>query len=346
MSKRLFKPSLLLLILVAAGNAFGQFDESVLYRITAKHSGKCLAVANGVRALNDGDKVIQWDCIESETNQKWRVVWVEGDFYKIIAKHSSKALDVYGGIVSQGNGVSVVQWEYHDGDNQKWEIVCAENGYYQLIAKHSGRVLDIDGGPAATWNGPFAQQWDNWRGDNQKWMFTVSLTDLPRARATRTNCPSAAVQAGLGINIFPAAIVDPARRTDFAIDEPFFLKVENIAAASAIYFDEAINTTQLIREEGLQVERLILDFWVPVFPSGICGPTGVRRRSSDGTGTVIQDYPSPTRRRALVRTTPVTRRWKVPAAIGPGTYRLSFVYHTRVPQGPSSTVCSEAFVVR
>jgi hypothetical protein len=60
MRAKLWTPTILsLLLFVAAGNAFGQFDESAWYRITAKHSGRCLAVAGGIGSLGNGVPVIQ-----------------------------------------------------------------------------------------------------------------------------------------------------------------------------------------------------------------------------------------------------------------------------------------------
>ena len=160
------------MLLVVAGNVFAQFDPAIYYRITAKHSGKCLAVAGGMNSLRNGDRVIQWECIEAEDNQKWQVVAVGDGYYKIIAKHSGKGLDVFGGTVSTGNGVAVQQWDYVGGDNQKWKIESVGDGYYSIMAKHSGKSLDVNGGVSATSNGPQAQQWDYVGNDNQKWRLT------------------------------------------------------------------------------------------------------------------------------------------------------------------------------
>jgi len=160
---------ILLVILFAAGNTFAQeINPSGYYRITAKHSGKCLAVAGGPNSLRNGDRVIQWDCIEEEDNQKWQIIPVGGGYYKILAKHSGKSLDVFGGTAALGNGAIVEQWDYNGSDNQMWRLIRDAGGYYNIVAKHSGKSLDINGGPGATGNGPQAQQWDWVNGDNQR----------------------------------------------------------------------------------------------------------------------------------------------------------------------------------
>ena len=159
---------LLTLLFLTADNALGQFDPNTLYRIIAKHSGRCLSVAGGNRFTDNGVGVIQWDCIETEDNQKWQILPVGFGFYKIIAKHSGRSLEVRGGVGALANGEHVQQWDYWGGDNQKWWFNPVGDGFYQIVAAHSRRSLDINGGPDATSNGPYAQQWDYWGGDNQK----------------------------------------------------------------------------------------------------------------------------------------------------------------------------------
>ena len=164
--------TLLVLVCVAAGNAFGQLpDPNSQYHIVARHSGKCLDVARA--GVGNGAQVVQWDCNEGD-NQKWQFTPVGNGDYKIIARHSGKSLDVFGGIVSQGNGVIVEQWDYNGAGNQLWQLIPVEDGYYRIVAKHSGKSLDINGGPGATSNGAQAQQWEYVRGDNQKFRL-VSL---------------------------------------------------------------------------------------------------------------------------------------------------------------------------
>jgi hypothetical protein len=172
----LFTPILLALLFATAGNALGQFDPSALYQITARHSGKCLDVSGGAAAVNNGVRVIQWDCNGGD-NQKWMISSTRDGYYKILAKHSGRALDVFGGVFSVANGVVVEQWDYHDGPNQMWQLVAVGEGYYKIVPRHNLRsCLDIDGGPGARANGAGAQQWEYWGGDNQKFRFTSLST--------------------------------------------------------------------------------------------------------------------------------------------------------------------------
>jgi hypothetical protein len=179
-------PVLLVLLFVAAGNAFGQIDPSALYRITAKHSGKCLSVAGGMSSLRNGDPLIQWDCIDTEDNQKWQIVPVGDGYYKILAKHSGKAMSVFGGIFSTANDVSIQQWDYNGTANQMWQLSRDAEGCYTIIARHSGKLLDINGGPDATGNGSYAHQWEDVGGANQRWRLTP-VPVAPRIRMTRFN---------------------------------------------------------------------------------------------------------------------------------------------------------------
>jgi hypothetical protein len=182
MRTSLLTPALLALLFVAAGSAFGQAPErNVVYRITARHSGKCLEVNGGPGAVGNGALVVQRDCSNAE-NQQWTFNSADGArVFGIIAKHSGKALDVFGGVFSAANGVIVEQYEYNGSANQMWSVNDLHNGYYSIIAKHSGKSLDIEG--ASTDNGARAHQWDyldNGKNYNQQWKLTPVLTPCPR----------------------------------------------------------------------------------------------------------------------------------------------------------------------
>ena len=174
----------LLVLLFAASNVSAQFNSEILYRLTARHSGKCLAVAGGTRSRENGNPVIQWDCSETEDNQKWQIVSVGEGYYKILSKHSGKSLDVFGGIISTGNGSRVDQWDYNGAANQLWKFVPVGDDYYEIVAKHSGKSLDINGGPSATGNGSYAQQWDYVGGSNQQWRLTPNPQSCPNLTST------------------------------------------------------------------------------------------------------------------------------------------------------------------
>ena len=344
----LLTPILLSLLIAAAGNAFGQeIDSSIYYRITAKHSGKCLAVAGGMRSLSNGDGVIQWDCIESEDNQKWQIARVGpvGDrYYKIIAKHSRMALTVFGGAVSTGNGVVVQQWDDNGGINQLWRFDCLGDGSYQIVARHSGKYLDISGGPAATGNGPYAQQWENWGGDNQKFRLQPLSPGLASGLTTPATCPSEA-DARIRFNLRVADNRFDRRPRPFRVDQTIALNFEN-NTGSQIYLNQGRTPELLFREEGLQVERREGSNWFPVLTSGRC-PGYVITDNDDGTAPRTDIDGEPVIRLNELRSTMnITRLWAAPAALGPGTYRLVLAYYrSSDSQRPPSFVCSSTFEV-
>jgi hypothetical protein len=200
---------LLALLFVAASNAFGQFDPSALYQITAKHSGKCLTVSGGNAFVNNAVPVRQSDCRDTENNQKWQVLPVGFGFFKIIARHSGKALELRGGVGATGNGVATQQWDYVGAANQKWWLNPVGDGFYQIVAAHSRRSLDVNGG--STDNEAQVQQWDYWGGDNQKWKFTLVPASqagdiLTEAEACKNTLQSGTISWGGGTTWAPANI--------------------------------------------------------------------------------------------------------------------------------------------
>jgi hypothetical protein len=344
MRTSLLTPILLALLFVTASNAFGQIDSNILYRITAKHSGKCLAVADGVHSQKNGVGVIQWDCIETETNQQWKIEPVSDNYYTIAAKHSGKCMSVFGGIVSLGNGVVVQQWDCNHGDNQMWRFIHLGDGYYRIEAKHSGKVLDINGGPDATGNGRFAQQWENWNGDNQKFRLQPLSPGVTSGNMTPANCPSEA-DARIRFNLFVTDNRFIRSAGPFGVDQTIALNFENNTGAS-IYLKQRPTPELLFREEGLQVERRDGANWFPVLPSGR-DPDYVTTDNDPGIrrGTFIDGRPV-TQLLELRATMNNTRLWTAPAALGPGTYRLSLTYYrSRDTQGHPSWVCSSTFRV-
>jgi len=133
-----------------------------LYTLTARHSNKCLDVANA--SVNNGADIQQWDCTNGK-NQKWNLVSKGGDVYTLAAFHSGKCLDVAG--ARNNNGADLLQWDCHGKDNQAWQITKGADGYFSLKARHSGRCLDVSG--AGLNNSANVIQWDCHNGNNQKW---------------------------------------------------------------------------------------------------------------------------------------------------------------------------------
>jgi hypothetical protein len=136
------------------------------YEIVARHSGKCLDVAND--SMANGGPVIQWTC-GGYTNQQWEVISVGSGYYKFIVRHSGKALDVAGGFME--NGTPVHQWDYVGISNQQWKIIDVGSGYSMIIARHSGKALDVEGG--STQNGAQVHQWDFVGSPNHQWKIRL-----------------------------------------------------------------------------------------------------------------------------------------------------------------------------
>jgi len=176
----------------AFGGAVAQFRwewvVGSLYRVRAKHSGKCLDVSRG--SLDSGAEVIQWDCHGGD-NQRWNFVPAVGGYYEIRAMHSGKCLDVWNW--SQDNGAPIIQWDCHGGDNQLWSLV-PEGDYYKIAAKHSGKCLDVTGWSQDS--GAKVIQWDCHGGDNQLWRrFTPVTIDM----SDSGGCPDITLPLGVGI---------------------------------------------------------------------------------------------------------------------------------------------------
>jgi len=218
----LLTPISLMLFLVTARNAYGQFDPTAWYNIVALHSGKCLAVAGGNSFVQNGVDVIQWTCIASEDNQKWRVVPLNDGNYQIIAKHSGRSLEVRGGVDARNNGAPVQQSDYLNAANQKWKIVPLGDGSCKIVAAHSRLSLDVNGGPGAIGDGPFVQQWEYWGGQNQKWKF--SAVGVNTATTTLPPSPS---QGHFRVTLVAFAVnnatVDNLLQIDGAGDEVYAL---------------------------------------------------------------------------------------------------------------------------
>jgi hypothetical protein len=134
------------------------------YELVARHSGKCLDVAD--ESLADGNPIIQWEC-HGGPNQRWRLQPASDGYYLVIAVQSGKALDANGS--STADGARVAQFTIHGGPNQQWWIQALGNGYYTLAARHSGKGLDVHG----SWIDDSAPviQWSLHGGPNQQWLL-------------------------------------------------------------------------------------------------------------------------------------------------------------------------------
>ena len=176
---------------------------------------------------------------------------------------------------------------------------------------------------------------DNSPKDNRG-AFTVILT--------RGTCPSAAEETRTRVNLYTADESSYRPRTQFRIGDNIVLKIENNTALP-IYLTQARDSTVLIREEGLQVERAVGSGYIPVLPSGAMpeqvivnnGPNTATSTFAGGSTQVIE----------LRSTMNITRRWVVKAPNVPGSYRLKLVYYnSRNTQTTPVTIYSPNFEVQ
>jgi endoglucanase len=196
-------------------------DESAYYRITAKHSGKSLDVANNSTA--NGGNVQQWD-FGGGNNQQWQLTSVGSGYYKVVARHSGKALDVDG--VSTTNGANIHQWDYVGGGNQQWCFTDIGGGYYKVIVKHSGKALDVAG--ISTANGANIHQWD-YLGtqDNQKWsLVKVTTSTNPPPAPPPPSPPPSTWALSPGINLGGALEAPSEGEWGYTIQQDHLRKIK------------------------------------------------------------------------------------------------------------------------
>ena len=178
---------------------------------------------------------------------------------------------------------------------------------------------------------------DNSPKDNRG-AFTVILT--------LGTCPSAAEETRTPVNLYTTDQRSYRPRTQFRIGDNIVLKIENNTALP-IYLTQARDSTVLIREEGLQVERAVGSRYIPVLPSGAM-PDQVIVNNGDNTATSTWvDGPTLTQVIELRSTMNITRRWVIKAPNVPGSYRLKLVYYnSRNTQTTAVTIYSPTFEVQ
>jgi len=119
--------SLLAVTLFAPGAAAASTSSAgpvYWYQVIARHSGKCLDVANA--SLKHAANVIQGVCGgPAAYNQQWRIRYVEGGdgAARVIARHSGMCLDVaYARLEHGANVVQGVCGGAGSGANQLWRF--------------------------------------------------------------------------------------------------------------------------------------------------------------------------------------------------------------------------------
>jgi arabinan endo-1,5-alpha-L-arabinosidase len=115
------------------------------YRITPRHSGKALDVANCGTA--NGTNVQQWSWLNN-TCQQWILTDAGNYVWRITpANATGSALDVTSCGTADNTNVQI--WSWLNNDCQKWNIIEMGSGYYQLKSVSSGKCLNISGSSTA-----------------------------------------------------------------------------------------------------------------------------------------------------------------------------------------------------
>jgi len=118
-----------------------------------QHSKRCL---DNSGSTNKGAQAHQWDCNRKNANQRWEVVYKDGNWFNLVSERTKMCLDVDGN--SKSKGKKVHQWPCHKGANQLWRVEPRGNDWFAIIAKHSNKCLDL--AEVKKDNGGKFHQWD------------------------------------------------------------------------------------------------------------------------------------------------------------------------------------------
>jgi hypothetical protein len=168
---------------IAAG--FATSDASAALPIVAKHSGKCLDIAGGPGATQDGAPAEQWECTGA-TNQNWTLLNVGGRL-QIIAEHSGKCLIAQGSV----DGTALQQTTCNQNDtSQLWvQQSAGASGEFKFLQVRSGRCFEVDGGTQATGNGPLIKLKACNGAANQTWTVGRNPLYWPFTQSSIWNTP-------------------------------------------------------------------------------------------------------------------------------------------------------------
>lgn len=139
------------------------FDVNTEYKVCARHSGKCLDVANESTA--DNAQLVQYT-YKGSANQKWRIRQVSPGKYTFTNVKSGKNLDINGGWA--GDGAQLIQFAPNGALNQQWSFTPTGDGYFKFSpGSNPNGSLDVE--RASTADAARVQQW-TWRGSSwQQW---------------------------------------------------------------------------------------------------------------------------------------------------------------------------------
>ncbi|MEW2386873.1 RICIN domain-containing protein [Streptomyces venezuelae] len=108
------------------------------YGFAARHSGKCVAVAD--HSAGDGAAVVQQGC-DGGLDQQWRFEDAGDGYVRVLAQHSGKCLDVAD--ESHADGATVVHYRCGSKAHQQWRFEESDDDTYRIVARHSGKCLDV-----------------------------------------------------------------------------------------------------------------------------------------------------------------------------------------------------------
>ena len=176
-------------------NTLKETPHSFTSTLIAKHSDKCLGVANDTK--KKGMSLRQLRCNDA-SSQRFVFTPVPGvsDTYTVQNANSGLCIDV--ARKSAKDGANVLQWTCLGGKNQQFRVK-AEPGSspptFRLIARHSGKVLDVARASQRTKANVI--QYTSHGGDNQRWQLPgfeapseAPVSEPPKARPSSPKLPS------------------------------------------------------------------------------------------------------------------------------------------------------------
>ncbi len=154
------------------------------YRLTAKHSTKCLDVYQG--HLGEGASLIQYQCDpQVSLNQVFKLVPMDNqNRYQIVARHSNRCVGVTAGSQTPGQQLSQstclgAAWPHQIWKSEAMLPNGEDNSYNRFIAQHSGQCMEVlqskteDGAPVNQYPCGGTQE-------NQLWTFqSVDANQVP-----------------------------------------------------------------------------------------------------------------------------------------------------------------------
>jgi predicted nucleic acid-binding Zn ribbon protein len=179
-----------LALVLAGAPAFAQL--SGYYRITARHSGKAVAVQSA--STSNSANVFQWTYGGAATNDEWELRSIGSGYYRVINRNSGKDMTVQSASTSEG--ANIFQYTYGGTTtNDEWALVDLGTGYYRVTNRNSGKSAEVAGG--GTTDGANVDQ-RTYSGATYQQFQLVSLgggtsptpTPTPRAMPTATPRPT------------------------------------------------------------------------------------------------------------------------------------------------------------